>query len=345
MYTRLPLQELKNDFEKQFMAMRYLLLGLMSNRPDYKDALKALEASKPYVIAFRKTGEVDAGYRQKLMLAFDLYPRLATNPDAVDEMKQLLLPQFSTIRPELADDELESADGLQLEPLSTSTRAVNQYDKLFISMQYFLLGIKVHNPVYQVAYDALMFGVEYHTGVRKDGITPEYQHQLEIGHHVRTLLPSLLYPAETLAACFLHDTDEDYNVGRKKLEQFGRRVVHSVLLLNKYDEDGKLKPVDVYYSAMALDPIASIVKPVDNGNNQSTMEPVFKHKKQFEYSHNIKHRSWPMIRAARKNFPEQEAAYENLKLLLRIQYNGVQAMLTAAGFDPETGESRQVQSA
>lgn len=340
MYTPLPLKSLNNDFEKQFMAMRYLLLGLMANRPGYKDALKALEASKPYVITFRKTGKVDEVYRSRLMLAFDLYGGLGTNPDAADEMKQLLLPQFGTIRPELADEELESSDGLQLEPLSTSTRAVNHYEKLFISMQYFLLGIKVHNPVYQVSYDALLFGAEYHTGVRKNGTTPEYQHQLEIAHHLRTLLPSMLYPAETLAAAFLHDTDEDYNVGRQELEKFGRRVVHAVLLLNKYDEDGKLKPTDEYYSAMAFDPIASLVKPTDNGNNQSTMEGVFGHKKQFEYSHNIKHRSWPMIRAARKNFPEQEAAYENLKLLLRIQYNGVQAMLTAAGFDPETGQSR-----
>lgn len=344
MYTRLPLEKLNNDFEKQFMAMRYLLLGLIANRPDYKDALKALEASKPYVIAYRKTGEVDEGYRQKLLLAFDLYSRLAINLDGVEEMKQLLLPKFSTLATELADEELESSDGIQLEPLSTLTRAINEYTKLFVSMQYFLLGIKVHNPVYQVAYDALLFGAEVHVGVRKDGKTPEYQHQLEIAHHLRTLLPSMLFPAETLAAAFLHDTDEDYGVGRQKLlEKFGRRVTNAVLLLNKYEEDGKLKPTSVYYQQLGLDPIGSLVKPTDNGNNQSTMDGVFAHKKQFAYIHNIKHHSWPMLRVARKEFPEQEAAYENLKTFLRIQYNAVQALLTAAGFDPETGESRQVQ--
>lgn len=213
------------------------------------------------------------------------------------------------------------------------------FSKLFISMRYFLLGLMQVKPEYKVALEALEYAATIHTGLRKDGATPEFQHQLEIAHNIRTLLPYLIYPAETLAAIFLHDTPEDYPVTRQELERrFGKLVSDATMLLNKYDEQGVEKPTASYYSAMAHCPICSVAKPGDRGHNQSTMGGVFKFKKQYEYIMVTRDHIFPMMKVARRLFPQQEPVYENLKFLLRNQFNQTLTMLEALDYDPETGE-------
>jgi hypothetical protein len=340
MLTRLPLERLNNDFAKQFMAMRYLLLGLMENRAEYAPALMALESAAPYVTTFSHNPKAVQAYRRNMLEAFDLYPKLGDHLDRAGQMTRLLSPDFMAYPAEYPTPELDSDDVIENpEPVVLSAPVAGQFDKLYVSMQYFLLGMIVYDRTYQVAYDALMFAETYHVGFRKDGVTPEFQHQLEIGHLIRTMLRGLMYPAETLASVFLHDTPEDYGVKRAIIEEkFGPRVAHATALLNKYDDEGNAKPLDTYYSDMAYDPIASVAKPADNAHNQSTMGTVFAFKKQFDYSLNIKTRSWEMMKVARRNWPQQESVYENLKFLLRVQYNAVQAMLHAVQFDPATGK-------
>jgi len=330
------------DIDRQMMAMRYLLLGLMQDCPEYKVALEVLEEAAPYVVALSKVPARDSdifAYKARLLAAFKLYPQLSKINCQAKRMSQLLKPQFDEDAVDLpvADtDGPDSLTGLAAAPLAPVT---GQFDKLFDSMQFFLLGAMKHDNSYRIAYEALQVSSAIHVGVRKDGKTPEFQHQLEIAHLVRTLLRSLIHPAETLAAIFLHDTPEDYDVPYAEINWlFGVLVANATTLLNKYDEQGNPKPLDEYYAALAYDPIASVAKPADNGHNQSTMASVFSYKKQFEYSLNIKNRSWNMMKVARRLWPEQEAVYENLKFLLRIQYNAVQAMLNAVQFDPETGE-------
>lgn len=340
MLKQLPLDRLNNEFDKQFMAMRYLLLGLMEKQPSYKHALAALECATPYVKAYAKTGQADPAYQDKLAQGFGLYLGMTRGMPCQEKLEKLLTPDYGKL-PTLdqagtTDEDSIAAPALATLPLA---RVTGEFDKLFISMQYYLLGLMVHEPEYWVAYDALIFGSETHVGFRKDGKTPEFQHQLEIGHLIRTMLRGLIYPAETLASIFLHDTPEDYDVPRADIaRRFGERVATATMLLNKYDEQGNPKPLDEYYSALAFDPIASVAKPGDNGHNQSTMADVFTYKKQFEYSLNIKNRSWNMMKVARRLWPEQEAVYENLKFLLRVQYNAVQTMLNSVQFDPATGQ-------
>lgn len=185
-----------------------------------------------------------------------------------------------------------------------------RYEKLGVSLRYFLLG-----RGYYEAARALEFGAKYHTGTRKDGITPEFQHQIEICHYVRTLLPSLQYPEETLIAAILHDTDEDYPECRHELQrEFTERTVTSVLLLNKH---GKTK--DHYFNTIAEDPIASIVKGADRTHNLQSMIGVFTAEKQIKYVEEVETYFLPMLKNARRKFPQQEPAYENVKHLLNTQ--------------------------
>lgn len=226
------------------------------------------------------------------------------------------------------------------------------FGKLFKSMRYFLLGLleaaslpgmpeKQRDELlrYRIALDALEYAAKIHCGIRKNGRTPEFQHQLEIAHLLRTKLRYLRFPAETLAAVFLHDTPEDYDVKHGELEQrFGKIVADAAVLLNKYDEEGQQKPLDAYYTALGHCPICSVVKPGDNCQNVSSMSDVFSFKKQYEYSMNIKTRSWAMMKDARRRFSDQEPVYESLKFIMRIQYNAVMAALNALQFDIATGE-------
>ena len=187
---------------------------------------------------------------------------------------------------------------------------MNQYEKLQISLRYYLLG----KGYYDTAR-ALEFAAKYHTEFRKDGVTPELQHQIEIVHFLRTLLPSYIYPQDVLTAGVLHDTDEDYPESRSEIEKnFTPRVAHSVALLNKHGKDEAY-----YFDSIANDEIASIVKGADRIHNIQSMIGVFNLQKQLNYIHEVQLHFLPMLKTARRKFPQQETAYENIKHMLISQ--------------------------
>ncbi len=165
------------------------------------------------------------------------------------------------------------------------------------------------------AADALEFGGSYHTGLRKDGITPEFQHQVEITHYLRTLIPLLMFPEETLTASLLHDVTEDHGVTSSTItERYGHRVSLAVQLL---DKNGKSP--DFYFSEIANNPIASIVKGGDRMHNIQTMVGVFSPEKQLKYINEVEDHFLPMLKIARRKFVSQESAYENIKHILTSQ--------------------------
>lgn len=194
---------------------------------------------------------------------------------------------------------------------------LTQYEKLRISLRYFLLGKEFYK-----AAEALEFAASYHTGTRKDGVTPEFQHQIEIAHYVRTL-PSLLYPEDTLTAVILHDTPEDYNVSQDVIEaKFGKRVSIATGLVDKNRWSNKQSQ----FEAIANDPVASVVKGADRSHNVQTMVGVFSPEKQLRYVDEVEKLFLPMLKTARRKFPQQETAYENIKHLLISQVTLIKAI-------------------
>lgn len=213
----------------------------------------------------------------------------------------------------LQDSYISSSDKAASVP-SAGQPDEQHFSKLFISMRYWLLGSR-----YFLALDALEFAACVHTRLRKDGVTREFAHQLEIGHFVRTLTPSLQLPEETLATVFLHDACEDYDVAPGEVEaRFGAVVRHSVWLLTKTFGGVSKTPVD-YYREIATCPIASIVKGADRVHNVQTMIGVFSAKKQQEYILETQSLILPCLKDARRRFPRQELAYENTKHMLQSQ--------------------------
>lgn len=189
------------------------------------------------------------------------------------------------------------------------------YAKQVSSLRYWLLGRSYH-----VALRAFEFAQQHHVGLRKDNVSPEFSHQMFIAGYARTISSSLMQPEETLAAIFLHDVCEDYDVGYDEIEnRFGRAVRVPVELLTK-KKDGIRIPDPVYYERMGHDPVASIAKSLDRAHNIFTMSAAgWGVEKQERYLGEVFELLLPMMKAARRRFSQQESAYENVKTLLLVQ--------------------------
>jgi (p)ppGpp synthase/HD superfamily hydrolase len=199
-------------------------------------------------------------------------------------------------------------------------------NKKIVTLRYWLLGRGYHT-----ALAALEFATKFHTGTRKDGTTPEFDHQVTIALYIRTLVDLLDYPEETLAAVFLHDVCEDHDVGFDEIEvQFGRRIRDAVIRLTKVHRGVKVPP-EVYFDKIATDPIASVVKGADRMHNMQTMNAVFSEAKQTSYIQETLDYILPMLKKARRSFTKQEPVYENVKLVLLTQIELIKIALNSSG--------------
>lgn len=202
---------------------------------------------------------------------------------------------------------------------------MTNYGKQRLALRYWLLG-----RGFTQASRAMDFAEAYHCGTRKDGVTAEFAHQVEIVSYLRSLLPHLLHGEETLVAAFLHDVREDYDVSDEEIRSlFGPRVADAVDAVTKTFRGVRRDDVALF-ERIATDPIASILKPADRGHNQNTMVGVFSPEKMSAYIAETEELFLPMIRRARRTFPEQEPAYENAKLVLVSQMNLVRAITASA---------------
>lgn len=194
------------------------------------------------------------------------------------------------------------------------------YNKTRGALRYWLLGRE-----YYLASKAMEFGLKHHTGVRKDGFMPEYQHQISQMSLVRTLEKSLLFPERTLVCIALHDVVEDIEGVTLRMieEEFGPQTAADVDLMTNTYADGTKKPKDYYYKQIFLSPVASIAKSADRTHNHQTMPGAFKIAKMRSYVEETQEYIIPGIKMARKLFPEQEPAYQNLKSILQIQMEWV----------------------
>lgn len=193
------------------------------------------------------------------------------------------------------------------------------YEKLRVSMRYWLLGRR-----YFTAARAMEFAARYHTGTRKDG-TPEFSHQIWQAQYLRTIEPSLTSPEDCQTVCFLHDVVEDYPVSLGDIaHHFGSAIAGSVDRISKV-VGGVKKDPKVYFAELAQDPVASICKGADRLHNHASMVGAFNRTKQLSYLEETEADILPMLKKARLLFPEQEAAYENIKHHLMGQMSLIRA--------------------
>ena len=198
------------------------------------------------------------------------------------------------------------------------------YDKLRTSLRYWMQGRDMH-----VGLKAMQFGLDHHTGSRKDG-TPEFSHQIFQAQYARTL-GSVLHPERLLATIFLHDIVEDCDVTRLDIEEmFGSDIAHSVHLMTDSDERGIDLSHEQYFPRMADNPISSLAKGIDRIHNFQSMLGVFDISKQERYIKVTRDWILPMMKEARQRFVEQEPAYQNIKWVLLTQIELIEAMHNAS---------------
>ena len=202
---------------------------------------------------------------------------------------------------------------------------MNKFTKKILTLRQHLVGARYYN-----ALAAMEFAAKYHTGLRKDGVTPEFDHQISIALHALTL-PDLMFREEVIATIFLHDVREDYGITDIEIrnlfneEKFAERVAQAVAHMTKEFRGVKCDE-EKLFATMATDPIASIAKGCDRIHNFQSMVGVFTKTKQQSYIAECKALFFPMLKAARRNFPHQVMAYENIKHTLISQIELIEAM-------------------
>ena len=197
--------------------------------------------------------------------------------------------------------------------------AFERFSKLRISLRYWMLGKSESDPAWLRPLMALEYAEKLHCGTRKDGYTPEFAHQLEIAHHLRTFSQICRSPDQVIACALLHDVCEDHDIGFEEIEQrFGRDIARSVRLLTKKHRGKHIEP-EIYFSSIAEDPVAALVKIADRIHNLSSMGNVFTPQKQLDYCAEADLRFLPMLKTAKRNFPDLEGVFENLKTTLCLQ--------------------------
>lgn len=212
--------------------------------------------------------------------------------------------------------------------MHTTTRQEHPPTPCFVKRRVALIHYLVGRG-YTLAQKAVAFAERHHTGLRKDGVTPEFQHLLEVALHVCTLR-DLADEEATIAAALLHDVREDYGVSHATLVGiFGERIAQPVAHLSKA-LDGVKKPYELYFAEMADDPVASIVKGCDRAHNFQSMPKVFSATKQATYLDEGEQWLLPMLKTASRNFPEQFMAYQNVRHHLKSQMSLLRHSLEAA---------------
>jgi (p)ppGpp synthase/HD superfamily hydrolase len=196
---------------------------------------------------------------------------------------------------------------------------MNKFLKMKIALRHWLLGMATTEPNYYKCVEALDFAHLYHSGLRKDNVTPEFEHQVTIAMYIRSISKCLETPWVTICVAILHDVCEDYDVPYSTIEHlFGSEVARSTEAMTKVYL-GIKKTDEQYFSGISQDKHASIIKGGDRIHNLQSMSGVFSDVKQIEYINEARNGILPAIKIAKRNFPRQEMAYENIKLIMESQ--------------------------
>lgn len=205
---------------------------------------------------------------------------------------------------------------------------MDEFQKRALTLRQLLIGRGYYN-----ALIAMEFAAKYHKGKRRDKVTPEFDHQISIALYALTL-PNIQFPEEMIAVIMLHDVREDYDITDLEIRalfmdtEFADRVAKAVDKMTKEWRGEKKDPTKLF-EAMGEDAIASIAKLCDRVHNFQSMVGVFKIEKQKAYIAEAEEFFFPMLKRARRNFPHQVLAYENIKWMLRSQIQLIEAMHSA----------------
>jgi (p)ppGpp synthase/HD superfamily hydrolase len=157
---------------------------------------------------------------------------------------------------------------------------------------------------------ALDLATEFHIGLRKGG-SPEVSHQFEIVNLLIQLLHGHCNVKEMddiIAASFLHDIVEDYS-NRYSFEdlsrEFDQKICTVVKVITKTSDYNKYSKADheEYYKQILNIPEAVLVKCGDRIQNIQSIGGL-ELERQKEYVEEVEEYFFPMIKKARRLYPD-----------------------------------------
>jgi (p)ppGpp synthase/HD superfamily hydrolase len=190
-----------------------------------------------------------------------------------------------------------------------------------------LAAMAVLDPVYYDVIKAFNFAEDVHLKKRRCGKVPEFYHMVSLVGRAMQYHHALAQPHIIYITLILHDTIEDYPETISDIRQLFLAYIDYVLRMSKISytvlPDGTINSVKisrtVYFQVLGECQVCSISKGFDREHNLSTMAGVFDLKKQIEYATEVSEDFTPMLKKAKRNFPQQELVYEALKSSLNIQ--------------------------
>jgi len=162
---------------------------------------------------------------------------------------------------------------------------------------------------------------------RKDGVTPELAHQFEVVSFLIQMLDGRVPDEvldEVIAAAILHDTPEDkgdeYSCS-DLADDFGEMVFDITCGVTKPKGFKKKDPESyrLYFAGMLQNPFSPMVKGADRVNNIDTMIGVFTLGGRKWYVEEVETYFFPMLKAARRKYPEFFIIYLTIHQVLEKQ--------------------------
>lgn len=193
-----------------------------------------------------------------------------------------------------------------------------EHKKLRLSLRNMILGLATADERYFMTIAAFDYAEKHHTGFRKDGVTPEFNHQLNILGFLLTQINNMKQPWLVLALVLLHDTLEDNNHLEDEILSKFPELYPYVNRISKVRRGEKL-PNTEYYPPMAECEACSVAKGSDRLHNLTTMIGVMSVKKMEEAVTETEEFVLVMLKDAKKFHPKQTAIYELIKSLINIE--------------------------
>jgi len=183
-----------------------------------------------------------------------------------------------------------------------------------------------------------------HSGKRKDKITPEFAHQMQIALYLTTIALTQAELVVAIIAAFAHDLFEDYpqytieivakecgysfqfkNPEGLNVSMRLKKGLLTALTLSKI-RNGKKLSNEEYFKGISEDMIAALVKGADRINNFQSMVGVFNIEKIKQY---LKEgmEILACLKAARRKNPSRASAFFNVEHMLKSQIELVSLML------------------
>lgn len=177
-------------------------------------------------------------------------------------------------------------------------------------------------------YQALYYARDKHAGQSRktspftEEKIPYIIHPLMMACHAHALG---IRNDTVLATILLHDVCEDCGISPEELP-FSREIIDAVELLTKpVGYKGTKEERDIYYSRIASNSTASIVKALDRCNNVSLMALSFSTEKMIDYVEETQDYVYPLLEQLKRD----ELIYNDAIFLIKYQLRSVMETIKA----------------